>query len=947
MPDGQAAPPPRVKFVHLSCQDCSMARVDRALDEFKEPIKLASDIAYQAMLCAGTVKSAQDERDELVPGLWLNERAHGRARERADSNTIPFDFQPVADGADGDQLAANDFVAGSLILWPQGEFASVDQRDSEIHPTPAEIAGPSVPAAARAIRVPKGRMKAGQSSGLPLPAPPTAIPAPPATPANKPAAPAIGASASTTAPALMTPPAQLAFEQAKAAKESGEKLPAAEWRKIKKEKNREQKRLSEAALAAGPSADPSPSSPASPSPPVKPEREAQPANDPTALPTAATAPEGAVIASPADSSPDARLALSVPSTDFGFSMASGLEDVIPPKAVRPPAKEVWTEPEPDPADTDRNLFGDRSIFDPRVHEVPDVAAVPVPDAAAAAVEVAAAAAQAAAAELAAAAQAAAAVAELAPAAQAAAAVAELAPAAQAAAAAAEAAKAAAETDKADAAEGPAPVGLTVEMAGHKTDKDVEAQHSTERSAAAALAEEMRAEKAKDVERQSAAERAGAALKIAELQAEILARQRATGEDIAKEVDRQVASERAAFALKAGELETQLRAQERRAHEKALDLATANMALSILRAQVKEDQQTAEAAMRHTIEVEEDLLFERRRAAVLADDREHLLARVAQREADAVEVMELCRHRPTAEAVEEQVGEHRALVVRLQAENEHLATTISLQGADNAAQVEELAGELGAERAKLRSATARHGQLETTAAETETARAEAERAAGVQARRFHKELTAAQSKQAEAEADATDARNLLAANDAAMAELRYEQAQVVRECVAVRRQVESDQEEREVLERHLAEMAVAARGAGHVHRLIGLVDADVAGGLEDFAPPDGDAALVDVPAPVAAPGQDDPPEPAEAAPIVVRPLPARTPWLSRPIVLLAAVLLVVMAGMAAASSLAAERERRLWACANALPEWGGEAWFDPPGGVWGWVAWAAGACPGVW
>ncbi|KAI9812497.1 MAG: hypothetical protein M1826_002828 [Phylliscum demangeonii] len=747
-------------------------------------------------------------------------------------------------------------------------FASVDQMDSEINPTPAEIAGPSVPAATRAIRVPKGRMKAGQSSGLPLPPAPPAIPAPPATPASKPAAPATGASASTTAPALMTPPAQLAFEQAKAAKESDEKLSAAEWRKLKKAKNREQKRLSEAALAAGPSADPSPSSPASPSPPVKPEREAQPASVPMPLPTAAAAPEGAVIASPADSSPDARLALSVPSTDFGFSMASVLEAAILAKAVRPPAKEVWTEPEPDETDTDRDLFGDRSLFDPRVHEVPCVAA-----------------------------------------------------------AAAAAAKGIAETDKADANEGPtetdkdvatkgpAAAELTVEMAGHKTDKDVEAQHSAESPAAAPLAEvlaveEAAAEKAKDVERQSAAKRASAALNIAEL-------------------------------------ETKLRAQERRAHEKALDLAIANMALSTLRAQIKEDQQTAEAAMRHTIEVEEDLLFERRRAAELADDREDLLARVARREADAVEVMELCRHRPTADAVEEQVGALRAQVVRLQAENEHLATTISQQGADNAAQVEELARELGAERAKLRSATARHGQLETTAAETETARAEAERAAGMQARRFHKVLTAAHAKQAEVEVDATDARTLLAATESTMAELRSDQAQVVRECVAVRCQVESDQEEREVLERRLAEMAVAARGAGHVHHLIGLVDADVAGGPDDFAPPDGDAALVDVPAPVAAPGPNDPPDPDEAGPTVVRPLPVRTPWLSRPIVLLAAVLLVVVAGMAAASSLAAEWERRLWACANALPDWGGEAWFDPPGGVWGWVAWTAGACPGAW
>ncbi|KAI9809977.1 MAG: hypothetical protein M1826_003812 [Phylliscum demangeonii] len=301
--------------------------------------------------------------------------------------------------------------------------------------------------------------------------------------------------------------------------------------------------------------------------------------------------------------------------------------------------------------------------------------------------------------------------------------------------------------------------------------------------------------------------------------------------------------------------------------------------------VKEDQLTAEAAMQHRIEVEEDLLLERRRAAELADDREDLLASVARFEADAVAVMELFWHRPTAEAVKEQVGELRALVVRLRAENEHLATTISQQGADNGAQVEELARELGAERAKLRSS--------------------------------------------------------------ATAELRYELAQVVRECVTVRRQGESDQEEREVLERGLAKMAVAGRGAGHVHRLIGLVDADVAGGPDDFAPPDGDAALGDVPAPVAATGQDDPPSHDEAAPIVVRPLPARTPWLSRPIVLLAAVLLVVMAGMAGASSLAAEQERRLWPCANALPDWGGEAWFDTPGGVWGWVARAAGACPGEW
>ncbi|KAI9827380.1 MAG: hypothetical protein M1826_006305 [Phylliscum demangeonii] len=96
-------------------------------------------------------------------------------------------------------------------------------------------------------------------------------------PANKPTATTTGVSASTPAPALMTPPAQLA--------ESGEKLSAAEWKKVRKQRNKEQKRLDEAAsasasaaaLAARPS--PSPSSPASPSHPAKTERGDKAASD--------------------------------------------------------------------------------------------------------------------------------------------------------------------------------------------------------------------------------------------------------------------------------------------------------------------------------------------------------------------------------------------------------------------------------------------------------------------------------------------------------------------------------------------------------------------------------------------------------------------------------------------------------------------------------------------
>ncbi|KAI9812825.1 MAG: hypothetical protein M1826_002746 [Phylliscum demangeonii] len=221
---------------------------------------------------------------------------------------------------------------------------------SESNPTPIEATGPDATAPPRAIRVPKGRMKAGQSSGLPLPLPPlppptkAAQPAKLATPGPKSAARTTGASD------LSTPPAQLAYELAKIAKESGEKVSATEWKKLRKERNREQKRLDKSvALAAGPSPSPSSSatplpaspSPASPSPVAA--STTKLAGDGTPPPTAATPPdEGAAVDGAAHTSPE-------------------------PMQTTP--NTVWRELDPSESDVDRDLFGDRALFDPRVHEV--------------------------------------------------------------------------------------------------------------------------------------------------------------------------------------------------------------------------------------------------------------------------------------------------------------------------------------------------------------------------------------------------------------------------------------------------------------------------------------------------------------------------------------------------------------------------------------------------
>ncbi|KAI9806580.1 MAG: hypothetical protein M1826_004648 [Phylliscum demangeonii] len=126
-------------------------------------------------------------------------------------------------------------------------------------------------------------------------------------------------------------------------------------------------------------------------------------------------------------------------------------------------------------------------------------------------------------------------------------------------------------------------------------------------------------------------------------------------------------------------------------------------------------------------------------------------------------------------------------------------------------------------------------------------------------------------------------------------------------------------------------------------------------LAVHAPRKAVAAGGDLPAPapaaalvVAALNAPDPEGPAPV--VVVRPIAARAswPWLYRVIFFVAAVLLAIMVGIAGASWLAAEREHRLWASANAIPHLcrlcaaeGREPWFDKAKSVW---SWASGASP---
>ncbi|KAI9829390.1 MAG: hypothetical protein M1826_005710 [Phylliscum demangeonii] len=59
--------------------------------------------------------------------------------------------------------------------------------------------------------------------------------------------------------------------------------------------------------------------------------------------------------------------------------SSWIDEVIPSQPLLPMTQAVWMEAEPDKSDKDRDLFGDRALFDPRVHEVPIVPDLSLPD----------------------------------------------------------------------------------------------------------------------------------------------------------------------------------------------------------------------------------------------------------------------------------------------------------------------------------------------------------------------------------------------------------------------------------------------------------------------------------------------------------------------------------------------------------------------------------------
>ncbi|KAI9809440.1 MAG: hypothetical protein M1826_003904 [Phylliscum demangeonii] len=226
-----------------------------------------------------------------------------------------------------------------------------------------------------------------------------------------------------------------------------------------------------------------------------------------------------------------------------------------------------------------------------------------------------------------------------------------------------------------------------------------------------------------------------------------------------------------------------------------------------------------------------------------------------------------------------------------------------------------------------------------------------------ARRFHKELATAESAQAKVQAAARNARNDLGATRFDVTELCVERNQLVRETAVLRRKMRSDAEERDALRRRLARDEAAANEAGRIQHLVSHGDADAVRRPHAFFPRAGAAAAavggdfpvpVPVPAPAApnAPNAPNAPGPEGPGPVVVvRPPPTRAP-LSWPLHVL--FLLAVTVAMAGATWLDAERERRLWASANAIPKLcqlcasgGREALFDRAGDVW---AWAAGGPP---